>query len=57
MSPLWTPLFSAIMRWEVWHIEAGKVYVFVDQKVRDKRVATIAEGSLHRSRENWGKRH
>jgi len=57
MSPLWTLLFSAIMRWEVWHIEAGKLYVFVDQKVRDKWVATIAEGSLHRSRENWGKRH
>jgi len=49
--------FTADPTPEVWHIEDGKLYVFVDQKVRDEWVATIAEGSLHRSRENWGKRH
>jgi hypothetical protein len=45
-----TPVPSA------WHIEDGRLYVFADEKVRDKWVATINEGSLERSRSNWAKR-
>ena len=39
-----------------WHIENGKLYVFADENVRDDWVATINEGSMQRSEENWAKR-
>lgn len=39
-----------------WHIEDGRLYVFVDQNVRDDWVATIEDGSLTSAYENWSTR-
>ena len=48
--------FTADPTPDAWHIEAGNLYVFADQDVRDQWVATIGEGSLQRSRDNWATR-
>lgn len=49
--------FTADSSPDAWHIEDGKLYVFMDRNVRDDWVATIAEGSLERSGGNWARRH
>jgi len=49
--------FTADSSPDAWHIENGKLFVFMDQSVRDDWVATIAEGSEQRSNDNWAKRH
>ena len=49
--------FTADPAPDAWHIADGKLYVFADQNVRDDWVATIDEGSLQQSRDNWAKRN
>ena len=41
---------------DAWHIEDGNLYVFADKNVRDEWVATLVDGSLQLSRDNWAKR-
>ncbi len=48
--------FTADPALDAWHIEGDSLYVFADKNVRDEWVATLADGSLERSRENWAKR-
>jgi hypothetical protein len=48
--------FTADIDPEAWHIQASKLYVFADRNVRDDWVASIAQGSLTKSNENWAKR-
>jgi YHS domain-containing protein len=48
--------FTADIAMDAWHVEAGKLYVFADQNVRDDWVAALGEGSLEASTENWAKR-
>ena len=48
--------FTADPAPDAWHIEGESLYVFADKDVRDEWVATLAGGSLVRSRENWAKR-
>ncbi len=48
--------FTADIAPDAWHIEAGKLYVFADQNVRDDWVSTIGEGSLDASTTNWATR-
>ncbi len=48
--------FTADPALDAWHIEGESLYVFADKNVRDEWVATLADGSLERSRENWAKR-
>jgi YHS domain-containing protein len=48
--------FTADISTDAWHVEAGKLYVFADQNVRDEWVATLGEGSLEASNANWAKR-
>lgn len=39
-----------------WYLEDGKLYVFMDEHVRNEWVASIESGSLQQSSENWSKR-
>lgn len=39
-----------------WHIEDERLYVFMDENVRDQWVAGIADGTLRDSEANWRKR-
>jgi YHS domain-containing protein len=48
--------FTADISPDAWHVEAGKLYVFADQNVRDQWVAALSEGSLEASTANWAKR-
>ncbi len=48
--------FTADPAPDAWHIEGESLYVFADKDVRDEWVATLPDGSLERSRENWAKR-
>lgn len=48
--------FTADISPDAWHIEAGKLYVFADQNVRDDWVSRIGEGSLDASTTNWATR-
>ena len=48
--------FTAEIMPEAFHIEDGKLYVFADENVRDEWVATLPDGSLQRSRDNWDER-
>jgi hypothetical protein len=48
--------FTADPAPDAWHIEGERLYVFADKDVRDEWVATLPDGSLERSRENWAKR-
>ena len=48
--------FTADIMPEAWHIEDGRLYVFADKNVRDEWVATLPDGSLQQSRDNWEKR-
>lgn len=48
--------FTADASPDAWHIEAGKLYVFMDGNVRDQWVAAITDGSLETSEKNWAKR-
>jgi YHS domain-containing protein len=48
--------FTADISPDAWHIEDGKLYVFADQNVRDEWVASLDEGSLELSSENWSER-
>ncbi len=48
--------FTADPAPDAWHIEGESLYVFADKDVRDEWVATLLDGSLERSRENWAKR-
>jgi len=48
--------FTADIMADAWHIEGANLYVFADKNVRDEWVATLPDGSLQRSTENWAKR-
>ena len=48
--------FTAEIMADAWHIEDGTLYVFADKNVRDEWVATLADGSLQLSKDNWAKR-
>lgn len=48
--------FTADPAPDAWHIEGDSLYVFADKDVRDEWVATLQDGSLERSRENWAQR-
>lgn len=47
--------FTADVRPTAWHVEDGKLYVFADDRVRDKWVADLPV-SLSRSRSRWADR-
>ena len=48
--------FTADIMPDAWYIEDGNLYVFADKNVRDEWVATLPDGSLQLSKDNWGKR-
>ena len=48
--------FTAEILPDAWHIEDGNLYVFADKNVRDEWVATLPDGSLQLSEDNWAKR-
>ena len=48
--------FTADISPDAWHINAGKLYVFADKKVRDEWVGGIGYGTLEASTEKWEKR-
>ena len=48
--------FTADISPDAWYISDGKLYVFMDEKVRADWVAGIPDGTLKASAENWGKR-
>lgn len=48
--------FTADASPDAWHIEDGKLYMFMDKNVRNDWVAGIGEGSLEKSTANWAKR-
>ena len=48
--------FTADISADAWHINAGKLYLFADKKVRDDWVAGIGYGTLEASTESWEKR-
>ncbi len=39
-----------------WHISDGALYLFADEKVKEDWVATIDDGSMKASADNWSKR-
>ena len=49
--------FTADVNPHAWHIKDDRLYVFMDQDVRDDWVAQIGNGSLVSSYENWATRH
>lgn len=48
--------FTANSSPEAWHIHEDKLYVFMDENVRDDWVAGLPDGSLNRSESSWAKR-
>ena len=48
--------FTADISPDAWHINAGKLYVFADKKVRDEWVGGIGYGTFEASAENWENR-
>ncbi len=48
--------FTADISPDAWHINAGKLYLFADKKVREEWVAGIGYGTLEASTAIWQKR-
>ena len=48
--------FTADISPDAWHINDGKLYVFMDKKVQAEWVAGITDGTLEFSTANWEKR-
>ncbi len=48
--------FTADISPDAWHINAGKLYVFADKKVKEDWVAGIGYGTLEASTAIWKKR-
>ena len=45
--------FTADISPDAWHINDGKLYVFMDKKVQAEWVSGIADGTLESSSTNW----
>ena len=45
--------FTADISPDAWHINDGKLYVFMDKKVQAEWVSGIADGTLEASSTNW----
>lgn len=47
--------FTAAGSPTAWHVANGNLYLFADEKVMDKWVSGLAQGSRHRSDDHWAR--